>query len=92
MVAISYDPLDKVEAFAKKKGISFPLLSDESQSVLRRFGLRTKEGFSIPGTYLVGQDGRVLAEFFKAGYKKRHTSKDFIKAARREHSSLKQRK
>lgn len=78
---MSYDPLDKIQAFAKEKAIGFPLLSDEKQEVLVRYGLRTEEGYSIPGTYLVGKDGIVHSEFFLDGYKKRITNEAILKAA-----------
>ena len=81
MVAISYDSLDTIQIFAEEKALGFPLLSDEKQEVLARYGLRTKDGYSIPGTYLVGKDGTVHSEFFLDGYKKRVTNEELLKAA-----------
>lgn len=80
-MAISYDPLDKVQAFAKENAIRFPMLSDESQEVIIRYGLRTKDGYSTPGTYLVGRDGIIRSDFFLDSYKKRVTNDELLEAA-----------
>ena len=40
--AISYDPVDVLAGFAEKRGISFPLLSDEDSSVIENYGILNK--------------------------------------------------
>jgi peroxiredoxin len=57
------------------------LLSDEKQEVLVRYGLRTKDGYSTPGTYLVGKDGVIRSEFFLEDYKDRVTNDELLRAA-----------
>jgi len=39
LVAISYDSVDTLSAFAEKRGITVPLLSDEGSHVIRELGL-----------------------------------------------------
>lgn len=39
LLALSYDPVAVLRAFADKHGLSFPLLSDEGSHVIRRLGL-----------------------------------------------------
>ncbi len=37
--AISYDPVEVLSAFAEKRGITFPMLSDQGSAVIRQLGL-----------------------------------------------------
>lgn len=39
LFAISYDPVEVLAAFAEKRGVSYPLLSDEGSRVIRELGL-----------------------------------------------------
>jgi peroxiredoxin len=41
--AVSYDPVDALQAFGEKYGIAYPLLSDEGSHVIRRLGLLNEQ-------------------------------------------------
>ncbi len=43
LFAISYDSVDVLAAFAEKRGISYPLLSDEGSRIIRALGLLNQE-------------------------------------------------
>jgi hypothetical protein len=43
--------------------------------------LRTEDGYSTPGTYLVGKDGTIRSDFFLDNYKKRVTNDALLDAA-----------
>ena len=81
---MSYDPVDILANFAKRRGISFPLLSDRGSKVIDAFGIRDesrKDGLPHPGTFLIGADGRVKAKLFHEGYRKRHIAAEIIRVA-----------
>jgi peroxiredoxin Q/BCP len=66
VLGISADSVAAQAKFAGKHGLAFPLLSDESKSMLQAFGVWKKKqlyGRSFMGiertTYLIGADGRV---------------------------------
>ena len=39
LAAISYDPPEIIAAFAKQRGITFPLLSDGASATIKRYGI-----------------------------------------------------
>ena len=43
VAAISYDSPDILKSFATRRGITFPLLSDEGSKVIRSFGILNAE-------------------------------------------------
>ncbi len=45
MCAISYDSIEVLAGFTEKHGITYPLLSDEGSSAIRRLGLLNKQVF-----------------------------------------------
>ena len=66
LLGISADPVAAQAKFANKHGLAFPLLSDESKSVLQAFGVWKKKqlyGRTFIGiertTYLIDPDGRI---------------------------------
>lgn len=88
LAAISYDSVATLKHFADRKGIHFPLLSDEDSSVIRAFGILNKEvpetseffGVPHPVTYIVGADGRVQSRVFEEDYRRRVTAGSVIGA------------
>ncbi|REK22597.1 MAG: hypothetical protein DWQ42_16785 [Planctomycetota bacterium] len=66
-VGISYDAVEVLEAFAKEKQITYPLLSDPESAAIRAYGILNEraagrqEGIPHPATFLVDQDGIVRA-------------------------------
>jgi peroxiredoxin Q/BCP len=93
VVGISYDPVDVLERFAAKRGISFPLLSDPDSKVITAYALRNKEtagkklgkisldGIPYPGTVIVDRDGVIRGKLFVDGYRERHSTEELVKAA-----------
>lgn len=81
VAAISYDSVAVLKFFADRKGVHFPLLSDEDSRVIRAFGLldekvpKTSEFYGIPHpvTYVVDPHGVVRSRTFEEDFPRRHT-------------------
>jgi hypothetical protein len=81
LAAISYDARDTLASFASRRGITFPMLSDEGSAVIRRYGLlnetiepaSTQYGIPHPGTFVLDASGRVTARYFEEAYQERQT-------------------
>ncbi len=76
--------------FSEKQHIPYPLLSDLGSEVIRRFGILNDQieeadlflyGIPFPGSYVVDEDGVVVAKFFHDTYKKRDSPEVLIDAA-----------
>ena len=86
MAAISYDSTAVLKNFADRKGISFPLLSDDGSKAIRAFGILNEEvpagtpfaGIPYPGTYIVDPQGHVVAKYFEEDYTQRYTASDIL--------------
>jgi peroxiredoxin Q/BCP len=72
VIGVSPDPVKKLDAFAKKFGLTFPLASDESQTLAGAYGTwvqKSMYGRTYMGmersTFLVGADGKVKAVWRK---------------------------
>jgi peroxiredoxin Q/BCP len=62
-LGISADPVDRQRVFSEKNGLDFPLLSDADRAVARQFGVkRPGPLFNRRATFVIGTDGRLLAE------------------------------
>ncbi len=82
MVALSYDPPETLAAFAKKKSITFPLLSDEGSATIRAYGLENEDlGIPHPGTLVLDADGIIRAKLFLDGFRKRHDPEELLEVA-----------
>lgn len=81
LVGLSYDSVAKLATFAKKKKISFPLLSDEGSKTIKKLGLEYQRGLPYPGTFVIGKDGVVKGKLFKDDFKKRHTVDEILSKA-----------
>ncbi len=82
LVAISYDPVPVLADFARRRGITFPLLSDEGSRVIREYGIlnttvpetnHEQFGIPFPGTFIVDPRGIVTSRFFEEAYQERNT-------------------
>ena len=81
LAAISYDGVEVLDHFAKRRGIGFPLLSDPDSAVIKAFGVLNDKagsnpmfaGIPHPGTFLVDASGNVTAKFFEEDYRQRYT-------------------
>jgi len=86
VAAISYDSRAVLEDFAKRRGITYPLLSDPDSSIIRSFGILNESvpknspffGVPHPGTYVVTPDGVVTAKYFAQDYRERDTAAEIL--------------
>jgi len=87
-VAISYDSAESLKRFARDRKITYPLLADPGSATIDAFKIRNPagrgrtSGIPYPGTFIIGQDGKIIAKLAHAGYRERHTSEEIIKAAK----------
>jgi peroxiredoxin len=71
-VAISVDPPATSAELAKKLGVTFPLLSDESRATIRAFGVEDVEnGISWPAIFIVDKNGKIVWRSLAQTYKVR---------------------
>ncbi|UTW59697.1 peroxiredoxin family protein [Kordiimonas sp. SCSIO 12603] len=79
VVGVSYDSVKVLDKFTKKRGISYPLLSDDGSAIIKSFGVlneKYKPGdrvYGIPHPIIVITDnsGTIKAKLFEEGYKNR---------------------
>lgn len=82
LAAISYDSPAVLKAFAARRGITFPLLSDSESKIIRSYGIlntsvakdSTSYGIPYPGIYVLDPDGKVKAKYFEEDYRERQTA------------------
>ncbi len=80
-MAVSYDPVPVLADFAGRRGIQFPLLSDQGSTVIRQYGILNTTvaantptyGIPYPGTFILNADGVVTSRFFESAYQERDT-------------------
>ena len=87
VAAISYDSVAALRRFARRRKITFPLLSDADSRVIDAFGVRNREargsridGVPYPGTFLIDPKGFIRAKLFYDGYRKRHSTRQILEA------------
>jgi hypothetical protein len=81
LVAVSYDPVPVIADFSARRGITFPLLSDQGSAVIRQYGLLNTSvpasnptfGYPHPGTFFLNTKGVVTSRFFEQPYQERDT-------------------
>ena len=81
VAVITYDSMAILADFARRRGITFPLLSDQGSATIKSYGLlnttvdaaSTNYGIPFPGTFLVNRQGVVTARFFEEAYQERNT-------------------
>jgi hypothetical protein len=86
VAAISYDSRPALEDFARRRGITYPLLSDPDSSIIRSFGILNESvpknspvfGIPHPGTYIVNRDGVVTAKYFEQDFRERDTASEIL--------------
>jgi thioredoxin-dependent peroxiredoxin len=59
--AASVDKPDTNARFAASLNLDFPILSDSSKAVARRYGVLSASGFASRWTFYIGTDGRIAA-------------------------------
>lgn len=86
VVGISYDSPEALHAFAERKNIHFPLLSDTDSKIIRSVGILNEEtpkntpffGIPYPGTFIVDNKGVIAGKYFEDDYKQRYTAADIL--------------
>jgi len=81
LVGLSYDSVSKLATFAKKKKLSYRIVSDEGSKTIKALDLEYKRGLPHPGTFIIGKDGVVKGKLFKDDFKKRHSVDEILKKA-----------
>jgi peroxiredoxin len=80
VAAVSYDSPAILASFAKRRSITYPLLSDPKSSLIDGFGIRNPEatgmqaGIPYPGYYLIDRQGVIEKRFFETAYYNRLTA------------------
>ena len=80
--AVSYDSVEILADFAKRKGITFPMLSDPQSKIIKAFGLLNSHtqksdmryGMANPGSYRVDVDGVVRSKYFAQDVSERYST------------------
>ena len=78
---VTYDSPAILADFARRRGITFPLLSDPGSRTIRAYGILnttaatgTRDyGIPFPGTFLLNPSGKVTSRFFEEAYQERNT-------------------
>lgn len=81
VAVITYDPVPVLADFAARRGITFPLLSDDGAAIIKRYGIlntivdpsNAQFGYPFPGTFILDRRGVVTSRFFEPAYQERST-------------------
>jgi peroxiredoxin len=86
-VGISYDPVEKLQRFAHRSKITFPLLSDVGSKTIDAYDIRSTEaapaewrGFARHATFILDQQGIIRSKLFQLSYQERPAVEALIKA------------
>ena len=86
LAAVTYDSPAILADFSRRRGITFPLLSDAGSATIKAYGLlnttldaaSTNYGIPFPGTFLVDRRAVVTARFFEEAYQERNTAASIL--------------
>lgn len=86
MAALSYDSVELLADFARRKGITYPLLSDPESRVIRAFRILNENfppghlwhGVPFPGTFIINEKGVVTAKYFEEDHRERYTAGNLL--------------
>jgi peroxiredoxin len=81
LAVITYDSPAILADFSRRRGITFPLLSDSGSQTIRAYGIlnttvpegTSNYGIPFPGTFLIDRTGKVTSRFFEEAYQERNT-------------------
>lgn len=82
VAAVTYDPVPVLADFAKRRGITFPLLSDPGSVTIKKYGIlnttvpetnQQAYGIPFPGTFMLGPGAVVTSRYFEQAYQERNT-------------------
>lgn len=86
IIAISADPIDKLEEIAKSKGYTFPLMSDPELKAIDAVGLRHPNGNIIeqtdiarPAMFLLDENRKIVWKEYPDNWRKRPTAEIVLK-------------
>jgi peroxiredoxin len=87
LAAVSYDPVAVLADFSRRRGITYPLLSDPGSATIRRYGIfnttvpetnKQSYGIPFPGTFMLDSHGVVTSRFFEEAYQERTTASSIM--------------
>lgn len=86
LAVITYDSPAILADFSRRRGITFPLLSDPGSETIKTFGIlnttvdqnSTNFGIPFPGTFMINRQGVVTARFFEDAYQERTTVSNIL--------------
>jgi peroxiredoxin Q/BCP len=81
LAVITYDSPAVMADFSRRRGITFPLLSDPGSHTIKAYGIlntavaagTSNFGIPFPGTFLIDRNGTVTSRFFEEAYQERNT-------------------
>jgi len=79
IAAVSYDSIEILDMFSKKKQLMYPLLSDQNHHTMKSLNVLNDEeepgdkhyGIPFPGVMVINSEGVLLYKYFYKGYKNR---------------------
>ena len=87
-MAVSYDSVDTLRAFADKHAVTFAMLSDQGSKTITAWGILNREatgrtaGIPYPGTYILDAKGVIVSRNFEEAYQERDSAASIIAALR----------
>ncbi len=87
IAAVSYDSVAVLADFSKRRGVTFPLLSDPGSATIKRYGILNTTipetdvrsyGIPFPGTFMLDAHGVVTSRFFEQAYQERTTARSIL--------------
>src|SRR5262245_58845909 len=81
LAVITYDSPAIMADFIRRRGITYPLLSDPGSQTIKAYGIlnttvaeeTSNYGIPFPGTFLIDRAGTVTSRFFEEAYQERNT-------------------
>lgn len=81
LAVVTYDSPAIMADFSRRRGITFPLLSDPGSQTITTYGIlnttvaadSSNYGIPFPGTFLIDSTGKVTSRFFEEAYQERNT-------------------
>lgn len=86
VLAITPDNIEDAMTTSKKNELSFPILSDSNNEVMRKYKVlfhrekKEDEVLPVPATYLIGQDHKIKYVHYDTNYKSRSNVNDIVAA------------
>ena len=82
VAGVSYDSVAVLADFSKRRGITFPLLSDPGSRTIKQYGIfnttipetnQQSYGIPFPGTFMLNAQAVVTSRYFEQAYQERTT-------------------